>query len=1800
MWLGSVKSNIGHTQHAAGAAGVIKMVMAMRHGVMPRSLHADEPSPYIDWESGAVRLLTGAREWEAGDRPRRAAVSSFGISGTNAHVILEQPQVPALPDAGRTPGVVPWVLSARSAAALREQAGRLAAWPVSDVGDAAWSLVASRAEFEHRAVVVGADHAELVAGLALVADGSPEAVVGASAVRGGKPVFVFPGQGSQWAGMATELLADSPVFADAMAECDQVLGELSGWSVLDVLREAPGAPALERVDVVQPVLFAVMVSLAAVWRAAGVTPAAVIGHSQGEIAAACVTGALSLPDAARVVVLRSRALTELAGLGGMMSLPLPLADVEERIARHGDALAVAAVNGARSVVVSGGTAALDELYTELTGEGVRARRIPVDYASHSAHVEAIRERLLAELAGITPRSAETPVWSTVTGDWLDTSRMDAGYWYENLRRTVRFAEGTEALLESGHRVFVELSPHPVLTVGISETAEAHEGGGQAVVTGSLRRERGGLRELLTNASVLYVQGVPVDWTAFFDGPRAVAELPTYAFQHTDYWLVSDNAVGDVSAAGLGLAGHPLLGAVVELAGGGLVVTGRLSLSSHPWLADHAVLDTVLFPGTGFVELATHAGDLVECGGIEELTLELPLLMPAKGAVTVQVALTEPNEDGTRALTVHSRPDGGAPDAPWTRHATGVLTAAPAAPGDDSLVQWPPKDAEAVDVSDLYDRFTEGGIQYGPTFQGVTAAWRRGDEAFAEVRLPEDIQAEASRYALHPALLDAALHGLAIAQVVPGMGGGDNLMLPFTWTGVSVHAGPVTALRVHLAPDGAGGVRVRAADSSGAPVVTVNSLALRRPSMALLGGERSIAQDALFHVDWTEVPLADPAPGAHTWALLGDDTLALRDAGLPLTGYEGLAALRDAVASGAVMPDVVLLPLTAGTGTDVPTAVREATCRMLDLLRDWLGREEFADARLVVVTRGAVAVRDGEEVPDQVLAAVIGLLRTAQSENPGRITLVDIDASSASALPAAVAGEEPQLALRGGTARALRLSRATANPALVAPDGATHWRLESTAGGTLDTLALVERTEQATRELEPHEVRIAVRAAGLNFRDALLALGMYPGGGSEVGNEGAGVILETGSAVTGLLAGDKVMGLFPGAIGTVAVTDFRMVARIPEGWSFAQAATVPTVFLTAYYGLVDLAGLRRGEKVLVHAAAGGVGMAATQLARHLGAEVYGTASPGKWRTLRDIGFDDAHVASSRDTAYEASFATATGAQGVDVVLNSLAGEFVDASLRLLPRGGRFLEMGKTDIRDAAQVAETYQGVAYQAFDLMEAGPERIQEMLREVLHLFESGVLTLLPLRAWDVRRAKDALRHLSQGRHIGKIVLTLPQRPDPSGTVLVTGGTGTLGSLAARHLVAEHGVRHLLLTSRRGPQAAGARELAAELTALGAEVTIRACDAADREVLAGVLAEIPAEHPLTAVVHTAGVLDDSLITSMSAHQAAAVLRPKVDGAWNLHELTQGLDLSAFVLYSSASGLLGSPGQGNYAAANGFLDALAARRAAAGLAATSLAWGLWADASSMTGHLGEADLRRLALGGFVPLSARDGMALFDAALDAGRPVLAPIRWDLGALSTQGAALPALLRGLVRPAAGRRRAAGTRTDSLVERLAAVEETERERLLLAVVREAIAAVLGHSDAENVQPRRPLSEMGLDSLAAVELRNKLAFATGLRLPTALVFDYPTAEAVAGHLMDRLELPGRDTPPTGSVLDELDRLEQVLAAASADTQDPRTVAARLELLLARWRDTTAVPDEATDPEQIATVSVDELFSIIDAELDSQ
>ncbi|MEU4898885.1 SDR family NAD(P)-dependent oxidoreductase, partial [Streptomyces sp. NPDC044780] len=1457
LWLGSVKSNIGHTQGAAGVAGVIKMIMAMRYETLPATLHVKRPTPHVEWGTGAVRLLTEAVGWPRGERPRRAAVSSFGISGTNAHLLLEQAPADEPPAPDRTPGptaagiappvdtappvgtapplgtapppgrrVVPWVVSARTGQALQDQAEALAAHltahpglPMTDVG---WSLARTRSAFEHRAVAIGDSHDELLAAVRALADGRshPGLTRTTAATRSGGTALMFTGQGSQRPGTGRGLYDAYPVYAEAFdAVCDALDTHLE--RPLKSVAFGDDAEELDRTAFAQPALFAVEVALFRLVESFGLTPSFLTGHSVGELVAAHVAGVLSLPDACALVAARGRLMQALPSGGAMAAVEATEEQVVPLLAGREDRVALAAVNGPTSVVVSGAAGTVDEIARTLKERGHRTKRLRVSHAFHSPLLDPMLDDFRDVARRLTYHPPRIPVISGVTGRQADPEQLrDPEYWVRHVRRPVRFHDGLRTLHGEGVTRYLELGPDAVLTTmaqdalatgapGAQDTSDAPDPA--PVFATALRPGRDEPRTLLTALALTHIDGATVDFAAALPEDAGRVDLPTYRFQRQRYWRPAPNATADVRAVGLGTTDHPLLQAAVETPDGGLLLTGRLSPHTHSWLADHTIADSVPLPGTALLELvllaAAHTGREL----IEDLTLETPLILPASGAVRIQLAVTAPDETGRRTVTIASRPADDGDDGPdtaaaWRHHATGVLAdaATPPPAAEPPTTAWPPAGAVPVDLADLYERLTAQGYAYGPAFRGLHTAWRLGEEMFAEVRLAPERRGEADAYGVHPALLDSALHPveeLFHGGRVPD-GPETTVRLPFSFGGVRLFTPGATRLRVRITPTAPDTVALRLTDDQGAPVATIDSLGLREVPADRWRSARSATADApLYRLDWQPYPVsAEAAAPTARWVLVG-----AREPDLGLPAHPDLAALRAALDDGEPVPDVVVLacpgaPDTSADDPDqTPARVRAAVHPVLGALRTWLTDQRFSGARLVIATRGAVATGPGDAPADLATAPVWGLVRAAQAEHPQRVWLLDLDDDTASrdalrtALPAAMAAAESELAVRAGTAYVPRLVR-------VRPD--------------------------------------------------------------------------------------------------------------------------------------------------------------------------------------------------RDT-----------------------------------------------------------------------------------------------PARALD-----------------------------PDGTALITGGTGALGRLVARHLVTAHGVRHLLLVSRRGGITEDIDAFADELTSLGAaDVRVTACDAADPEALAALLATLPEAHPLTAVVHAAGVLDDGVVTSMTPEQLDTVLAPKLDAAWHLHRLTRTMDPAAFVMFSSAAAIMGNGGQANYAAANMFLNALAEHRHAEGRASHALAWGLLASAGGMTGHLDDADLARMARSGIAPVSNEQALTLLDTALTTDHPTLVPARFDLAALRTRAATgpLPPVLRRLVHVPTRAPRTTGAH--SLSERLAGLPAEERDRLVEELVRDQVATVLAHPAPEAIEPDKAFQDLGFDSLTALDLRNRLNAATGIRIPATVIFDYPTPDALVGFLRERL-----------------------------------------------------------------------------------
>ncbi|MGV9675480.1 type I polyketide synthase [Nocardia sp. NPDC003482] len=1707
LWVGSVKSNIGHTLAAAGLAGLIKMVLALQHERLPATLHVEHPLAGVDW-SGGMRLLREARPWPRTTEPRRAGVLSYGITGTNAHVILEE--APAPPDVGtgrrrgsnpkRRQGFSMLPLYGASPSALVAQARALAAHmrtrPELSEVDLGWSLGTTRSALAHRAVVTGTGRAELLARLDAVAAGTPVAPgVALGKVRHGPgPVFVFPGQGSQWEGMGARLFRDSPVFARSVARCADALKPYVTFDVLGVLRGERSAP-IERAEVIQPLLFAMYVSLAELWRGLGVTPAAVIGHSQGEIAAAHVAGALTLDQAARVVALRSAALRAVDRRGAMAALAVPVERARKLLCRWDDRLEVAVVNGPSATVVAGDAEAMTELLRHCEHAGVDTRLLPVDYASHSQHMETLRDRIHADLADLECHPARLPIVSSTTGEIIDATRLDGSYWFENLRRPVDFDAAIRCALTAGYRQFVEVSPHPVLTGAIDDLAAAVDI--DAGITATLQRERGGGADFLAAVADAHAQGADIDWDAVYPDAREV-DLPTYALQRRSYWLPTNRSRA-AREGSFDTADHPLITATTDLSDGGLLCLGRLDPGEHAWLADHKVFDRVIVPATVTVDILTWCAARAGGGGIRDLVLSSPLPL-RDSAVDIQVVCGSPGHDGDRRLTLHSRER--ADNGPWRCHgeATTIIDPAPVNGGDDARDRaWPPPGSRPLPVDGCYAMLRNRGYDYGSGFQNLTAAWRVGDTLYAEVRLGRQPDGPAEGFAVHPALIDSILHALLLS------GSERDTLVPYTLGSARILPCRADHLRATIIPAGPDRHHVRVTDTEGNLVADFRDLLLRPVTRR---GLRDVLAANAFRIGWRPIDL-DSEGDASGWAVVG----ARGD--LPGADVRPDArALTVALRAGRRVPEVVLLDLRRQEpGLPTETALWERLSRTLADMRTLLSDDTLDRTMIVCLTHGAASASFAECVSDAVGAACAGMIRTALTENPGRVRLIDLDTGPIDPrlLIGAIGCGRPQLALRGGRALVPRL--APAGDGLLRPPAVDQpWRLVPGADKTLDGVAIAPAPD-LTLPLEPDQVRIRVVAGGVNFRDPLVALGVLPE--TALGFEVAGHVVEVGERVRDVELDARVAavvlraGARPGAFGPWAVVDRRALLPVPDQWSDAEAAGAPIAFLTAYHALVELAEVKPDMRVLIHSAAGGVGMAAVRIATLLGAEIYATTSHSKQRLVEAMGIPPERIADSRTLGFEQRIADSTGGDGVDVVLGSLAGEAVDASLRLLRPGGTYIEMGRTDLRDPAEYPE----ITYAAMNIAELPMARVAAVLDRLRALFADGGSGPLPVRTWHIGHVRDVLRHLGQGYSTGKLVLTQPIALEPEETVLITGGTGGLGRSLARHLVTAHGCRHLVLVSRRGDRAAEARELAAELRELGAEITLAACDVSDRAALASVIGGIPPRHPLGAVVHAAGVLDDCVFTEMTDDRLRKVLAPKAFAARHLHELTAGTKLRAFVMFSSVAGVIGTAGQANYAAANAFLDALAYHRHSVGLPATSIAWGLWRQSSGLTSRLDDTDRARLARQGIAALDTADALAVFDTALEQNEPLLVATALSRADPDTPLAEILAELPRTRTPVPDGDATAPEPRPELI----GLPRGERVKALTALIRTHAALVLGHQDPDALAADRTFRDAGFDSLSNVELRTRLSGATGVRLTVANILDHPTPTRLALHLDEQL-----------------------------------------------------------------------------------
>jgi acyl transferase domain-containing protein/NADP-dependent 3-hydroxy acid dehydrogenase YdfG len=1757
LMIGSVKPSIGHTESAAGTAGLIKLILALRHGEIPPQRSFDLPNTRIDWDRIPVEVVNELREWpEREGRPRLGGVSSFGFSGTNVHMIVEGVPAEAVTPSPPRARLLP--LSARSPSALHEAASALADRLASDeapaTADVARTLMTGRATLPCRAAVVGETAEVLVPRLRALAEGRPSPGMVEGHVEGTAPprvAFLYSGQGSQYPRMGMALRETQPDFREAFDRCASLVLEAGGPDLLGIL-SSDDEDAVHQTAVTQPALFALEYALTDVLRIWNIRPAAVLGHSIGEIVAACVAEVMSLEDAIRLVVERGRLMQALPAGGGMLAAECS-AEVALAVAEpFRQRVSLAGRNGPESVVLSGGLAELDEIAAAFADREVRTRPLTVSHAFHSPLMEPMRAEFSSTLATLDLRAPRLPLVSNLSGTIDPGAGATADYWSRHVREGVAFEPSMRSLVEEGYRVFLEIGPRPVLSGMATRFLDLPD----ATWATTLRGRGSEAADLLEGVGRLFTAGVRPGWEAILGGEGRATTLPTYPFQREHHWAAAApsprrGAAGDtVPRLRLGKgSSHPLLGEALPSPLSTVQIPCDLDIERHPLLAEHRVAGLTVFPASGYIELARAAMEELDGEASVRITdgrFEAALILGEVGSDedAPDVVLTLESEGDRAAIfQVHGRRGRGARGGTgWTRHACARVGSLEA---DRAATEDRPADhcTEDVDIEAYQARLVQIGLDYGPEFRTLVEARRGEREAVGTVRLPESHRG--TGLGVHPGLLDAAFHLIGLAAEDPAADGEDRFLLPTAFEAVSVHTSPGPEVTVHCRIRESGPTRVVAdlelRHPDGSVAVTIEGLETRRVGREQFRSALGIESvGPLLTLDWAPAePATDPVPGR--WGIVGgSDALgtalaeALIGAGLDarvLSDDEAKAIASDTGdLDGLVDLGGTELQDDAADTPPSDLAARGPTGRSLERLAA-LARGG-AELPIVIVTRRAQQL-DAAELVRPAAAVLWGIGATADAELAATpVTLVDIgdpetDLGSLAALVAA-AGPERRLAVRDGAAHAARIVPAgEANPGI--PDAPRT--LEIRERGSLDGLE-IRTTERG--EPGPGQVEIEVMASGLNFRDVLNLLDMYPGEPGPPGNECAGRVVAVGDGVRAVRPGDLVTCIAERTFGSHVLAGESMVFPVPPGLSIAQASVFPIAQLTAWLGLHRLGGIGNGDMVLIHAGAGGVGLAAVHLALAAGAHVIATAGSGEKRDfLRRIGV--AHVFDSRSTLHAETLLEATGGRGVDIVLNSLTGDAIDEGIRSLATGGRFVEIGLRDLRTADEIASLRDDVTYTTTilgDWCRDDPDAVREMWDELVALLAAGRIPPPRVRRFPLDRVGDAFTYMARARHIGRIAITHPGEASaclrPDGAVLVTGGLGALGLHVAEGL-ADRGAGALVLVGRSEPSEVALKRIGA-LRDRGVDVRVVAGDVTRAEdVAALVSAEMP---PIRGVVHAAGVVDDALLARHDGERLRRVLAPKADGAVELLAALDGanVDLDLLLFFSSGSAVLGSPGQAAYAGANAYLDALARRLRAEGRAATSIGWGAWAG-DGMASAVDERTARQWESRGIGTFAPEEALAALDDALATGLSWLAalPMEWPKFLAALDG--VPPLLSRLAAtsggagPHVGRGESgvdAAAAAEALLDELAPLPAVQRVQLLRGRLGAEVAAVLGMADAAELEPRRGFAEQGMDSLMAVELAGRLGAICGIDLPSTFLFDQPTLDALTSFLLESLEGEGR------------------------------------------------------------------------------
>lgn len=1811
----SVKANIGHTETVSGVAGLIKVVLMLRHGIVPAQLHFQSPNPHFDLEGTRLQIPRAALDWRRNSHLRAAGVSSFGFGGTNTHLLVEESPPLPLPVFAERPRHI-LTLSAKSQDALSRQvenySNDLRHNPDAPIGDVCFTANAGRSHFQHRLAVCAATAEELfqkLDGVRLsqkVADtwtGQPKAAVSL------KTAFLFTGQGSQYAGMGRTLYETHPQYRRIIDECDEMLRPILNRRLVSVLfPDDSGDATLDETAFTQPALFAHEYALAQLWRSWGIEPSIVLGHSVGEYAAACIAGAFSLEHGLRLIAHRGRLMQALPSQGKMVVAFAPVSIVQPFIESNSADISFAAINGPENTVVSGREPIVDQIVAKLEANGIRTQPLRTSHAFHSPLMEPMLEEFERLAADCDFQPVKIPLISNLTGSVVEDEWLGPEYWRRHVRQPVRFSESVIALESAGVDAVIEIGPSPTL-IGMARRCVS---AWSPAWLPSLRKDRDDWTVLLGSLAQLYTMGAKIDWPAFDrEWPRRKILLPTYPFHRARHWFEPKTPMRGASSGAINGDGHPLLGSRLPAAMESTLFESRLSNVSPSYLADHQVQGSVVFPAAAYIEQALAAAD--RCFGegthvVLDLAIQQPLFLPDAETRVVQIHVA-PEQNAERAFEISSMPSDAASDAKWTLHAYGKIRHSDVASScnraDFDLDAVRNSCGELIEHEECYRSMRERGLNYGPQFRSVVSLRRGERSAIAEYQLPEVVANALHLHRLHPSMGDALLQ--SVAGVIPL--NVDGSPSPYTYLPAAVRSA-----RVVGASAASGFIWVQRNsdadtpnpesidadailfDASGNECARFEGIRLQRvgrPARDQHDDERNW----VYQVDWIVAPIEHtPNPAKGQWVVFSDDAAigqklscdAINSGNQPIVVARG-NEYKNASAGGDGGPVFQIDPenedhyrrlfeelpasldltvvhmwsldtLSPDAESSEISRVRSNCATALNVLRSLARRRSSASQRLVLVTRGAQFVPTQEGRVDTVQSPLWGLGRVAAVEHPElRVHLVDLDPSAPAATSASVLRDElnslsgsGQVAFRDGVRHEARLKRA---PDLVelghlsSVEVGQPFRVRLNKPGSFDELRL-ERHER--RSPSHRQVEIEVRSAGANFSDVLKVMGLYPGITDEVvplGIEASGIVTAVGDGVDRFQVGDEVLGVVPFSFASHAITADYALTRKPTEISHAEAATIPITFLTAHYALCRLGRLRRGERVLIHAGAGGVGLAAIQIAQRIGAEIFATAGSDEKRDyLRQLGVP--HVFSTRSLDFADHIRKMTNREGVDVVLNSLPGDAIAKSLSILRAYGRFLEIGKIDIYQNRSIGllPFQDNLSYFAIDLdrmLRQRPDDIRELFDEVMARFADRSYRPLPFTEFPAQEVAGALRYMSQRKNTGKVVVSFDSPPvEPGsratssdvarvradGTYLITGGLGALGLQTAQWLAAQ-GAGHIALLSRRETDS-GVDQLTASIRRSGAQVVILRADVADRSGLRLALEGMPADWPpLRGVFHAAGVLDDGILFDMSVERLHRAMAPKVDGAWNLHELALGAPLDYFVLFSSVASILGSPGQGNYAAGNSFLDALCCHRRQRGMPALSVNWGPWAG-----GGMAAAGERtdQLKSRGLAPMAPARAFDVLDRLLkaNASHAVVADVRWN-DLLKLMAGRTPSLLTQIAETEG--------QIDSALPMEAGVDSVFRQKLLdsplderRAMLRLHLSEHLGRImgiEATQIDVDQPLNSLGLDSLMAMELKSIIETKLGFTLPMASFFSGPSVASLADDAAKLLTGGGAATSSSWSPL---------------------------------------------------------------------